>query len=151
MALTDSIARFGASLIESLHTRLELASLEIEEEFGRYANYFILSLIGLFCGIVTVLLLILLILIIFWDNHRELALSALITIFALASVGIFFYLKTAIKNKPRLLAASLGELQNDIAVLRQQSKTPDDSSDTSAPKNRGNREHRGSDVDNEGF
>lgn len=151
MALTDSIARFGASLIESLHTRLELASLEIEEEFGRYANYFILSLVGLFCGIVTVLLLILLILIIFWDNHRELALSALIAIFTFASVGIFFYLKTAIKNKPRLLAASLGELQNDIAVLRQQSKTSNNSSDTSAPKNRDNRENRGSDIDNEGF
>ncbi len=151
MALTDSIARFGASLIESLHTRLELASLEIEEEFGRYANYFILCLVGLFCGIVTVLLLILLILIIFWDSHRELALGALITIFALASVGIFFYLNTAIKNKPRLLAASLGELQNDIAVLRQQSRTSDDSSDTSTPKNRGNRENRDSDVDNEGF
>ena len=58
MAITDSIARFGASLLETLRTRLELASVEIEEEFGRYASYVLLSIIGLFCGFVTLLLLI---------------------------------------------------------------------------------------------
>lgn len=121
MAITDSIARLGASLIETLHTRLELASVEIEEEFGRYASYLLLALLGLFFGIVTVLLLILLVLILFWDQHREIALISLIIVFAAASTGIFAYIKTALKNKPRLLAASLNELQSDIEALRQTS------------------------------
>lgn len=121
MAITDSIARLGASLIETLHTRLELASVEIEEEFGRYASYLLLALLGLFFGIVTVLLLILLVLIPFWDQHREIALISLIVVFAAASTGIFAYIKTALKNKPRLLAASLNELQSDIEALRQTS------------------------------
>lgn len=115
----DSIARLGASLIETLHTRLELASLEIEEEFGRYANYLLLSLFGVFFGIVAVLLLILLVLILFWDQHREVALISLMIVFACTSFGIFAYLKIALKNKPRLLAASLSELQNDMEALRQ--------------------------------
>ncbi|MBC3873938.1 phage holin family protein [Undibacterium flavidum] len=141
MAITDSILRLGASLIESLHTRLELASVEIEEEVGRYASYLLLSLLGLFFGIVTVLLLILLVLIVFWDAHREFALISLIIIFAVASVGIFAYLKTALKNKPRLLAASLNELQNDSEALRQ----------TSAASNPAHQPANKAESDNEGF
>ncbi|MFZ6818111.1 phage holin family protein [Undibacterium sp. Ji22W] len=132
MAITDSIMRLGASLIDTLHTRLELASVEIEEEFGRFANYLLLSLLGLFFGIVTVLLLVLLVLVMFWDQHRELALISLIIVFAAASIAIFFYIKNAVKNKPRLLAASLNELQNDIEALRQTSAAsqPADNADS---------------------
>jgi uncharacterized membrane protein YqjE len=137
MAITDSIARLGASLLETLHTRLELASVEIEEEFGRYTSYLLLALLGLFFGIVTVLLLILLVLIVFWDQHREIALISLIIVFAAASTAIFAYIKTALKNKPRLLAASLSELQSDIEALRQASAASKSSSNTES--------------DNEGF
>jgi uncharacterized membrane protein YqjE len=124
MAITDSIVRLGTSLIATLHTRLELASVEIEEEFGRYGSYFIWSLVGLFCGVVTILLLILLVLILCWDSHRELALFGLIAIFGLATLAIVFYLKTAFKNKPRLLAATLNELQSDLQTLRSTSANP---------------------------
>jgi uncharacterized membrane protein YqjE len=122
MAITDSIARFGTSLLETLRTRLELASVEIEEEFGRYANYVLLSIIGLFCGFVTLLLLILLVLILYWDTHRVVALLSLIALFASATVAILVSIKRALKNKPRLLAASLNELEIDIQSLRQRSQ-----------------------------
>lgn len=145
MAITDSIARLGASLIETIHTRLELASVEIEEEFGRYGSYFIWSLLGLFCGVVTILLLILLVLILFWDNHRELALLALISLFGLATLAIVIYLKTMIKNKPRLLAATLGELQSDLQTLRQTNGNPKQQSTSNSGKT------NESDTDNEGF
>ena len=121
MAITDSIVRLGTSLIATLHTRLELASVEIEEEFGRYASYFLLSLFALFCGIVSILLIILLVLILFWDSHRELALFGLIALFAIATLSIVLYLKSEFKNKPRLFAASHNELQSDIEALRQTS------------------------------
>jgi uncharacterized membrane protein YqjE len=145
MAITDSIVRLGASLIETIHTRLELASLEIEEEFGRYGSYFIWSLLGLFCGVVTILLLILLVLILFWDSHRELALFGLISTFGLATVGILLYLKTMIKNKPRLLAATLGELQNDLQALRPTNANPAQSTTANSSKN------SEADQDSEGF
>ena len=145
MAITDSIARLGASLIETLHTRLELASVEIEEEFGRYASYLLLALLGLFFGIITILLMVLLVLVMFWDQHRELALVCLIVLFSCACLGIFAYLKTAIKNKPRLLAASLGELQSDIDALRQASAT----STTSTTSSRASQAN--SESDSEGF
>ncbi|MFZ6800625.1 phage holin family protein [Undibacterium sp. Di24W] len=144
MAITDSIVRLGASLIETLHTRLELASVEIEEEFGRYASYFVLSLLGLFCCIVTILLIILLVLIVFWDTHRELALVGLIALFGIATLVIMFYLRNAIKNKPRLLAASLKELQNDLQILRQFTDHANSPAQASAKNNSLER-------DNEGF
>lgn len=134
MAITDSIVRLGTSLIETLHTRLELASVEIEEEFGRYAGYFLLSLLALFCGIVSILLIILLVLILFWDSHRELALFGLITLFGIATLSIVAYLKSAIKNKPRLFSASLNELQNDLQTLRQSSANVTQDSTQAASK-----------------
>lgn len=143
MAITDSIARLGASLIETLHTRLELASVEIEEEFGRLASYLLLALLGLFFAIVTILLLILLVLIVFWDQHREIALISLIILFAGASLTIFAYIKTALKNKPRLLAASLDELQSDIDALRQASASSSTSKTTPQSKH--------AESDSEGF
>jgi uncharacterized membrane protein YqjE len=145
MAITDSIVRLGASLIETLHTRLELASVEIEEEFGRYGSYFLWSLLGLFCGVVTILLLIFLVLILFWDTHRELALFGLILIFGFATLGIMVYLKTTIKNKPRLLAATLNELQSDLQALRQTSANPRQQSTSNSRKT------NDSEPDSEGF
>ena len=145
MAITDSIVRLGTSLIDTLHTRLELASVEIEEEFGRYAGYFLLSLFALFCGIVGILLIILLVLILFWDSHRELALIGLIALFGIAALSIVLYLKSAIKNKPRLFATSLNELQNDLQTLRQSSANVTQDATPSATKASKSAE------DNEGF
>lgn len=145
MAITDSIVRLGTSLIATLHTRLELASVEIEEEFGRYASYFLLSLFALFCGIVSILLIILLVLILFWDSHRELALFGLIALFAIATLSIVLYLKSEFKNKPRLFAASLNELENDLQTLRQSSANArQDSAQSPAKSNK-------SAEDSEGF
>lgn len=149
MAITDSIIRLGTSLIETLHTRLDLASVEIEEEFNRYAGYFVLSVLGLFCGIVTLLLIILLVLIVFWDSHREMALFGLIALFSIATLVIARYLKIAIKNKPRLLAASLNELQNDLQTLRRATDRPvDKAADSSTPTSA---RAQGPDQDSEGF
>ncbi|MBR7800937.1 phage holin family protein [Undibacterium fentianense] len=137
MAITDSIARFGASLLDSLHTRLELASIEVEEEFGRYANYLVLILAALFCGIVSLLLLILFVLILFWDTHRELALSCMLAVFSISTVAIIMYLRSAIRQKPRFLSASLKELRQDIASLRQSAGMARPNSNEGAEDNEG--------------
>lgn len=118
MAITESLARFTATLIESLHTRVELASVEIEEELARYSRYFLWSLMGLFCVFVTILLGILFIVIVYWDSHRELVLLSLIGFFACCAMGIGFAIHRSFATKPPLLHFSLTELKNDLASLR---------------------------------
>lgn len=119
MTITASLAHFGATLIDTVHTRLELASLEIEDELARYLRYFIYSLVALFCLFVALLLAILLLVALYWDTHRELILTGLIGFFTCAATGIFFAVHASFKKKPPLLHATLSEFKSDIHCLRE--------------------------------
>ena len=118
MSITDSLARFSASIIETLHTRLELLSAETEESMARTVRYLLLSLVALFFASVGVLLLVLLAVVCFWDTHRELViLSMAFGFFAIAG-GILLWIKTAIANQPKFLELTIQELRSDVAALR---------------------------------
>lgn len=118
MAITESLTRFAATLIDTVHTRLELASVEIEVELARYSRYLIWSLVALFCSFVAILLAILFIVIVSWDTHRELVLAGLIGFFACAATGIFFTIHRSLAKKPPLLHSTLSEFKSDIVYLR---------------------------------
>lgn len=117
MAITDSIARLASTIITSIHTRLELISVELEEELARFSTYLLWSLVALACAGIAVLLLILLVVAVFWDTHRFLVLGLLIGLFASTAVGLAYWLRNAIRQKPRLLAHSLAELRRDSDSL----------------------------------
>lgn len=117
MAITDSIARLASTIITSIHTRLELISVELEEELARFSTYLLWSLVALACAGIAVLLLILLVVAVFWDTHRFLVLGLLIGLFASTAIGLAYWLRSAIRQKPRLLAHSLAELRRDSDSL----------------------------------
>lgn len=130
MAITDSLARLAGTLLATLHTRLELISVEIEEELACFSSYLLWSIVALGCAAIAVLLSILLIVALFWDSHRFLVLASLIVIFAGSAVGLALWLRAAIRAKPRLLASSLDELRRDSNALygqpAQHQAQPDD-------------------------
>ena len=79
----------------------------------------ILSLIhiSLFFGALSVLMLAVTLLVIFWDDHRVLV-AALITGAFIAITAVMGFLAQArIRSKPRFLAASIEELKRDRAFL----------------------------------
>ncbi|MES2050261.1 MAG: phage holin family protein [Pseudomonadota bacterium] len=118
MAIIDSLARVAATLLETLHTRLELISVEVEEEMARYSSYLLWTVVALFCAGVAVLLAILLIVVLFWDSHREAVLLSLIGVFGGLALYLGWWLRESMRNKPSLLSYSLAELKRDTATLR---------------------------------
>src|SRR5450830_779062 len=50
MAILDSVGQLLATSLSIVHTRLELASVEIEEELGRFFSLLLWSLVALFCA-----------------------------------------------------------------------------------------------------
>lgn len=118
MALADSLARLAGTLLGTLHTRLELVSVEIEEEMARYSSYLLWIVVALFCAGVAILLAILLVVVLFWDSHREAVLLTLIATFAGIALYIGWWLREAMRNKPRLLGYTLEELRRDTSGLR---------------------------------
>jgi len=117
MAITDSLARFSASLVATVQTRLELLSLETEESFSRYTRYLLLSLTVLFFAGIGILLAVLLVLASFWDSHRTVAIISMMAVFFALAGGLFWYLKTSIAEQPKFLAHTIEELQSDLNAL----------------------------------
>ncbi len=122
------MSRLTGTLIGLLQTRLELATVELEEEALRFFSYLLFTLIALFCLGMTVLLGALLIVVIFWDTHRITVLVALIATFGLSSILIGLGVRSRYRNKPKMLSDTLSELGKDIECLN-----PDQRSDRATP------------------
>jgi uncharacterized membrane protein YqjE len=113
----DAAKRMLATLIALVHTRLELFTTEIEEEIQRAASILLWGLVALFFGSLTVLMIAVTILIVFWDDNRILA-AGLITGTFLVLTALFALLaRTRLRAKPRFMAASIEELKRDREAL----------------------------------
>lgn len=122
MAFSDSLRALAASLLAMVRNRLELATVELEEEAQRMFSYLLHSLVaffflGLCCTLLTVL-----VLVIFWDTHRIAALLVLATICGALGIRIGLVARQNYLNKPRMMNDTLSELQKDMAALRAASK-----------------------------
>lgn len=118
MAISETVGRLGATLLAMLQTRLELAAIEMEEESQRFLAYLLLSLLALFlCGLAIVLFAVLVI-VLFWDSYRIEAVSGMALLFAGAGIAIGMKVRASFGAKPRLLGATLCELNKDINYVR---------------------------------
>ncbi len=117
MALASNLARLGAGSLLAARQRLELASLDVEEELLRLG----LLLAG---AVVTALMLTLAlsaaaasVIIYFWDGARLAAVLGVTGFFAVATLLMVWRLALALRSKPRFLAATLAELEKDSQQL----------------------------------
>jgi len=109
----DSLKGLAASLVAIAHTRLELLSTDLEEERARLVSVLAMLFVALFCLGIGVVLLTIMVAVIFWDSHRLFALAGLTGIFLLGGVAALWCARRRFRAKPRLFAASLGELSKD--------------------------------------
>ena len=118
MGVAASLARVGADLIALLHARAELATVEVEEEVLRYFTYLVMALASLFFLALAVILTVLLLVILFWDEQRIAVLIG--TILFLAGCGIYIgtQIRARFRRKPQLLGNTLMELSRDIDALK---------------------------------
>jgi uncharacterized membrane protein YqjE len=103
--------------LDTLHTRISLFAVELEEEKLRAARFlFNTVLAALFIGFAVVALA-LLITVALWDSHRLLALGLCTA--ALLGAGIYTAsaAKRSLRESSRLFAASLAELRADREAL----------------------------------
>lgn len=125
MAIFESLGRLGATAVDMVQTRLELAAIEIEEESQRLLAYLLLSLLALFMLGIGLLLVALLVVVVFWESHRIAAASGMAALFLLASGYIAYRVKAGFESKPRLLSHTIAELGKDINYIRNASQAHD--------------------------
>lgn len=115
--LLGSAGRLLDTVISILGTRLELASIELQEEGVRLVRIVVLACLALLSLVLTLLLLTLLIVVVFWDTHRLEALGAATALyFALTLICVWMLRRRACRRAP-LLAATVAELRKDCERL----------------------------------
>ncbi|MES2899668.1 MAG: phage holin family protein [Pseudomonadota bacterium] len=118
MAIFESVGRLGASFLAMTETRLELAAVELEEEWRRVLGYLLLGLLSLLLFGIAMLMVALLVILIFWDSYRIPAVIGMAVLFAMAGAYCLVSVKSSIAAKPRLLGATIAELNKDVHHIR---------------------------------
>ena len=116
--LLASVRGLLATAVEIGRTRLELLSVELQEEVHRTAGMLVLGLVAVLAASVGVLFAGLAVIFAFWDTHRILA-SVLVTgAFFLVAVVAALRLRSRLQSRPPFLQGTLAELEHDESRLR---------------------------------
>lgn len=120
--LTGTLRRLGGSLLALGRIRLELLSIEIQEEKERLALLLFWSLFtAMLCGF-GLMFLALCLTAAWWDTHRLVALGVSCAVFTAFALFGVVRLRRLLSRDARPLSASLAELRDDEAGLREPTK-----------------------------
>ncbi|MFZ2650454.1 MAG: phage holin family protein [Burkholderiaceae bacterium] len=122
--LLGSARQVLVGLIEIGQTRLQLAGTEIEEERLRVAELLLYATAALFFLGIGLVLAALLLVLLYWDDHRELVLGGVAGVFLAAGTALALTWRRKARSKPRLLASTITELQRDRDALQGSSPKP---------------------------
>ncbi len=119
-----SLRRLLATALELGSTRLQLVSIEIQEQIEYAANLLLWGMVAIFFGALTVLLLALTVVIAFWDGHRLLAAGLMTGLFAAIALLAAGLVQARLRRRPHFLEATTRELKRDAAALRDEDPAP---------------------------
>lgn len=111
--LIDSLAAAAESLVGMAHTRLDLLSLDLEEDRAHFASLALVALSAFFCLGVGVVLSVLLLVAAFRDTHPLAVLAVLAGLFLVGGGLALRRASLQARTRPRLFTSSLRELERD--------------------------------------
>ena len=118
--ILQSLRNLAATGIELVQTRLDLLVTEIEEERVRLLQLLFWAAAALFAIFIGVLLLVMLIVVLFWDSHRIAVLAVLAGLFLAVGAAMAAGVRARVRERPRMFSATLAELGKDRDGLREQ-------------------------------
>ena len=113
------VREFARTLLSFALTRTRLAATELEEQALRLIEILVWLAVALFfIGIAFVFVAVLVVLL-FWDSNRLLAAGLLTALFVSIGTGAALVARKCLRERPKLLAATLAELEHDRNSLGQ--------------------------------
>jgi uncharacterized membrane protein YqjE len=114
-----SVRELGRTVLDMLHTRLELLTVELGQERDRLAELLLYGALLVLLVLLTLVLGAMLMVALFWDTPQRLpviaTMAALPAIAALACAGALVH---QLRSRPRPFDASLLALGADLAALK---------------------------------
>jgi uncharacterized membrane protein YqjE len=116
--IMGSLRALGDSMLASVEERLELFSIDLQEEKFRLIQTFVWISVGLFTGMMAVMFASLTLVYAFWESARLAVLGGMATFYAVTLVLIIVAFRRFIARQPRPFAATLQEISQDRACIR---------------------------------
>lgn len=108
--------RLLSTLLSAGETRLRLVVVELQEERDRFFSLLISAFLSLMLGLFGIGMLILWIVVYFWDTHRLLAIGCAAAVLLLLAIGLALRVRV-VASRPTLLHSTLARLSEDRADL----------------------------------
>jgi uncharacterized membrane protein YqjE len=105
-------------LLAGVQDRLELFSLELQEEKFRLIQIFVWISAAIFAGVMAITFASLTLVYLFWENARLTVLTSLTAGYAGIFVAIVLAFRRYLARQPRPFSASLQEIKSDRACIR---------------------------------
>jgi uncharacterized membrane protein YqjE len=118
--LINSVRNAAATLVAIAQTRLEIVSIELQEEIGRAATLMLWAFVALLAAGIGLFLGALVLIFAFWDTHRLLVSLLVMGFFLLLSGIAVLVLRAKLANRSPLFGATIAELARDHEHLRRQ-------------------------------
>jgi len=116
-SLMESVKRLASTLIGIVSTRLELLANELQEERLHLSKMLLFSLSALFFFGVGILLLTVFIVVLYWDDHRQVVLGGLSLLFFVLAGLMAMLVRNMAQTKSKLFSVSIAELAKDNEQL----------------------------------
>ncbi|QOY95320.1 phage holin family protein [Massilia sp. UMI-21] len=118
MSITAAVRRIAANVLDLARTRLELASIELQESGRHLLGYLAWGVAAAVLALYALALVVLFVLVLFWDTHRLAAVGGMAVLFILGAAFAAMKLRAGLARRPPLLPATLAELRKDAAALK---------------------------------
>ena len=115
--MLGSIKRLLSTLTSVASTRLELLANELHEERLHLEQMLLYFFSALFCFAMTIMLLTVFVVVLFWDDHRLLVLGGAAAVFLVLGLMVVKRLQKINREKSKLFSVSLAELGRDREQL----------------------------------
>ena len=116
--LSGALRAMGETLADIFQTRGALFAVELREEIERRKRLLALAALAFAFLHAALLLLALLVAVVFWDTHRVAAVVAVTALYAGCGAVALRCLAAEAEASPAPFAATLGELEQDLASVR---------------------------------
>lgn len=116
--LLGSLRGFADGLIGSVHDRVALFSVELQEEKHRLVQTFLWASAVVVLAVLALIFASLAVVVIFWETARVGVVVGLTLVYVAAFAGAVVGFRNFLKRQPKPFEATLRELQEDRACMR---------------------------------
>ena len=115
--LLASLRRLGDNLLGTVHDRIELVAIELQEEKHRLIQTFIWISVAVFTGMMALVFISLTVVYLFWEQSRLGVLIALAAVYTLIFVAVVLAFRRHLAREPRPLEATIREINQDRSCI----------------------------------